>query len=290
MEKMTLCVSTKEIYSVQRRREADRVAGVGLYFLSQWTENMTWTRELFTSLSEMDPDLHVELGTNAKCGVEAVGIVRFQLEPGGSLEVENVMNLLSVLAMEDSGCTISFQDGRVLIQPKGSNIDSTRFLGVREGKVYWLQGKPVGGSKGILDHGSMSVTKDEEQEALKGEQSSQTSSVRRQPSAGKRELAPSNSVRRLSWYELTLMDVQEREEDPRSTDMESRPPKKCPYFRALMCSVIDSETSSVQGAAAQQGWRDSSVQDDVCNIVPGLEEEPVPGGSSRSTFLAKREC
>jgi hypothetical protein len=97
----------------------------------------------------------------------------------------------------------------------------------------------------------MLVTEDEEQEAPKGEQSSQTSSVRSQPSDGKRELAPSSFVRRPSWYELTLMDAQEQEEAPRSTYRESRPPKKCPYFRALMCSVIDSETSSVQGAADQ---------------------------------------
>jgi hypothetical protein len=32
------------------------------------------------------------------------------------------------------------------------------------------------------------------------------------------------------------------------------------------------------------------VQDDACDIVPRLEGEPVLGGSSRSTFLAKREC
>jgi hypothetical protein len=70
-------------------------------------------------------------------------------------------------------------------------------IGVREGRLYRLQGQPVRGSKGILDHGSMSVTEDEEQEALKGEQlkdeqSSQTSSVGSKPSDGKRELSPSN--------------------------------------------------------------------------------------------------
>jgi hypothetical protein len=55
-----------------------------------------------------------------------------------------------------------------------------------------------------------------------------------------------------------------------------------------MCSVIDFETSSVQGVVDQQGWRDASVQDDVCCIVPRSKGEPVLGGSSRSTFLAKR--
>jgi hypothetical protein len=33
----------------------------------------------------------VEHGTHAKCGVEGFGIVRFQLESGGFLEVEDVL-------------------------------------------------------------------------------------------------------------------------------------------------------------------------------------------------------
>ena len=40
--------------------------------------------------------------------------------------------------------------------------------------MYRLQGKPVGGSKMILDHGLMSVIEDKEQEAPKGEHSPQT--------------------------------------------------------------------------------------------------------------------
>jgi hypothetical protein len=55
---------------------------------------MTGTRELFTSWSETNLDLHVELVTNAKCGVEGVGIIRFQLESGGSLELGNVLWIL----------------------------------------------------------------------------------------------------------------------------------------------------------------------------------------------------
>jgi hypothetical protein len=146
-----------------------------------------------------------------------------------------------------------------------------------------LQGKHVGGSKGIFDHDSMSVTKDEEQLAPKGEQSSQTSSGRSQPLDGKRELAPSSSVRKPCWYELTSMDAQEHEETPRSTLRESRPLTKFPNFRALICYVIEEVT-------VRQEQQDASLQDDVCDIVLGSGEEPVPGGSSRSTFLAKREC
>jgi hypothetical protein len=44
------------------------------------SRHMMGTHALFISLSEKDSDLHVELGTNAKCGTEGVGTVRFQLE------------------------------------------------------------------------------------------------------------------------------------------------------------------------------------------------------------------
>jgi hypothetical protein len=61
----------------------------------------------------------------------------------------------------------------------------------------------------------------------------------------------------LSWYEMTLMDAQEKEA-PRSTLRESRPSMKFPNFVALICSIIDYVTSSIQGETDQQGWRDAS--------------------------------
>ena len=79
-------------------------------------------------------------------------------------------------------------------------------------------------------------------------------------------------------------------ETPRSIVKESRPLKKCSYFRALICCIIDFETSSVQGAVDQQSWRDAIVQDDVCDIVPRSKAKPILGSSSKSTFLAKGEC
>jgi hypothetical protein len=133
------------------------------------SRHMTGTHELFTSWSEIDSGLHVELGTHAKCGVEGVGTVRFHLESGGFLEVEDVLyvpelkkNLLSVSVLEDMGFAVTFQRGKVLICSEGAIPDTTMSIGVREGRLYRLQGQPVRGSKGILDHGSMSVTEDEE--------------------------------------------------------------------------------------------------------------------------------
>ena len=124
----------------------------------------------------MDLDLHVELGTHAKCGVEGVGTVRFQLESRGSLEVADVLyvselrtNLLLVSTLEDKVYAVLFKKGQVFMRSKRANFDIVVNIGVREGRVYRLQGQLVRGSKGILDHGSMLVTKDEEKEDLKGD-------------------------------------------------------------------------------------------------------------------------
>jgi hypothetical protein len=116
-------------------------------------------------------------------------------------------NLLLVSVLEDDVFAILFQKGQVLIHSERDSPDTTVSIGVREGKVYKFQGMPVQVSKGILDHGSMSVADDKEHEALKGDESSQTSSSCSQLSRGKEELALSNYVRRPSSYELTLMDA-----------------------------------------------------------------------------------
>jgi hypothetical protein len=189
------------------------------------------------------------------------------------LELKN--NLLSVSILEDMGFVVTFQKGKVLISLKRASSQTAISIGVREGELYRLLGQHVRGSKGILDHVSMSVTEDEEQEALKGkqpkdEQSSQTSSVGSKPLEGKRQLAPSNPVRRSSWYEMTLMDAQEQEAS-RSTLRERKPSTKVSNFVALICSVINFETSSIQGVTNHQGWRNANMQDDVCDIVPESE-------------------
>jgi hypothetical protein len=55
---------------------------------------------------------------------------------------------------------------------------------------------------------------------------------------------------------MTLMDAQEKEAS-RSTLRESIPLKKFSNFVALICSIIDSKTSSIKGEDDQQGWRNS---------------------------------
>jgi hypothetical protein len=76
---------------------------------------MTGARELFSSLTEKDSGIHVELDNDAKYAVKGVGTILFQLESGGLLEVKDVLyvlglrkNLLSVSAMEDKGFVVKF--------------------------------------------------------------------------------------------------------------------------------------------------------------------------------------
>jgi hypothetical protein len=47
------------------------------YLDSGASRHMTWTHDLFTSWLDIDSDMHVELGTLDKCGVEGVGKLRF---------------------------------------------------------------------------------------------------------------------------------------------------------------------------------------------------------------------
>ena len=64
-----------------------------------------------------------------------------------------------------------------------------------------------------------------------------------------------------------------------STMRESKSLTKFSNFLALTCSIINSVTSSDQGVASQQGWRDANRYDDVCDNVLGSEGELVLGGS-----------
>jgi hypothetical protein len=91
------------------------VSGSAWFVHSGVSRYITETHGLFTSWSKMDSDLHVELGTNAKCVVEGFATIRFMLESRGSLEVANVlcipklkMNFLSVSALEDKGFAVLF--------------------------------------------------------------------------------------------------------------------------------------------------------------------------------------
>jgi hypothetical protein len=131
--------------------------------------HMMGTHDFFTRCSETKLYLQVELGTLSKFGVEGVGTMRFQLESGGFLELVDLLyvpkmkrKFLSVSFFDDMGFVVTFKGGKVLICSEGASPDTTINIGFRDGMIYKLQGHPVGGSKGILYHGSMSMEADEE--------------------------------------------------------------------------------------------------------------------------------
>ena len=126
---------------------------------------MTRMRSVFLSVLETGSDLHVSSGASTMHAVKGVGCIRFQLELGGSLEVDEVMfvpelkvNLLSISSLENMGYAVMFEDGQVLICSEGATLDATMRLGIREGMMYKELGQPVVGSKGILDQRSMPET------------------------------------------------------------------------------------------------------------------------------------
>jgi hypothetical protein len=101
---------------------------------------------------ERDSRFHVELGDDAKYAVKGEGTILFHLESRGSFDAQDVLyvpglkkNFLSVSAMEDMGFFFTFQRGKVLIHPEKSSPDTTMVIGVREGTLYRLQGKPCSG-------------------------------------------------------------------------------------------------------------------------------------------------
>jgi hypothetical protein len=177
--------------------------------------------------------------------VKAIGCVRFQLESGGSLEVEEVLfvprlkvSLLSVSALEDERYGVVFKHGHVFIHPKGATMDIAEVIGVRQGRLYRLLGQPVCESKGILDLGSMSMTGSSE--------------------------ATSNIVRSLNSYEMTLLDAQKCKDTPKGMERRNRSSAQDPV-------QVARKLSGSKGAAS------------VADGVMGLET--YPGGGSRSTFL-----
>jgi hypothetical protein len=96
------------------------------------SRHMTSARELFSSLTEQDSRVQVELGDDAKYPVAGVGTIPFQLQSGNSLDFDDVLfvlglrkNLLSVSVMEDKGFAVEFKNQQVLIKLKESSPEST---------------------------------------------------------------------------------------------------------------------------------------------------------------------
>jgi hypothetical protein len=127
------------VASLSSNKQIAELEDSGAWFVdSGSSRHMTGMRSVFLSVSETGSDCHVKSGARTRHAVKGVGCVRFQLESGGSLEVDEVMfvpelkvNLLSVSALEDKGYAVMFEDGQVLIRSEGATLDAAVRLGIR---------------------------------------------------------------------------------------------------------------------------------------------------------------
>ena len=110
-------------------------------------------------------------------------------------------NLLSMTTLEDARDATLFRRGHVFIHSENDGLDNMVLLGERRGRVYMLLGQYMSEESGWLsDSRSMS---EEEWEILQTEVvPSNQSSIQ----GSRREAASSSIDRRVSWYEMTLMD------------------------------------------------------------------------------------
>ena len=114
------------------------------------SKHMTGYRRALTDLSERSISAQVELGNDAKYYVKGIGSAAFELNSGESLKMTNILfvpglkkNLISVSALEDKGYVVAFSSGKVLVWEKNSSMKSAVTIGIREGGLYTLLGKPV---------------------------------------------------------------------------------------------------------------------------------------------------
>jgi hypothetical protein len=119
---------------------------------------MMGMRSVFLSVSKTSSYYHVKSGVHTRYAVKGVECVRFKLELGVSLEVDEVIyvlelkvNLLFMSTLEDMGYAVMFINGHVLIREEGVALDVVVRLGIRKGMMYRVLGQPAGGSRGSLD-------------------------------------------------------------------------------------------------------------------------------------------
>lgn len=79
----------------------------------------------------------VELGYNVTYAIKGVGSTCFQLEPGTTFHIEEILyvlgsnkNLLSVAVLEDKGYIVTYTSGKALMWPTYGNISSIVVIGI----------------------------------------------------------------------------------------------------------------------------------------------------------------
>lgn len=87
----------------------------------------------------------MELGNEASYAIKGTGSVKFQLECGIVLHLEEVLyvpglkkNLISVAVLENKGYRVLFMDGKPLLWARDEDLSSVLVIGIQKGGLYKL--------------------------------------------------------------------------------------------------------------------------------------------------------
>ena len=85
----------------------------------------------------------------------------------GEMHVLEMKGYPSVSTLGDEGYSMVFWDGQRILYSEGATFGAIMRHGIRQGTLYRLLGKPVSGSREILDAVSVSVIEGEREAFLK---------------------------------------------------------------------------------------------------------------------------
>jgi hypothetical protein len=111
---------------------------------------MTGNKNALANFKKMKFSAQVELGNDASYAIKGIGSASFQLESGATLHIEEIpyvpglkKNLISVADLEDKGYMVTFMKKKALLWPEDGELSSAIMIGVREGGLYKVPGRPI---------------------------------------------------------------------------------------------------------------------------------------------------
>jgi hypothetical protein len=111
------------------------------------TCHMTGAQELFKNLTDSDLEIHMELNMGTKHAVKGCGIMSFRMDSICVVRFTDVlwvpelkMSVFSVSVIDKRGFDGAIQNGKALINSRGSISYTTIVIGVRESNLYRLNG------------------------------------------------------------------------------------------------------------------------------------------------------
>lgn len=118
------------------------------------SRHITGFRDQFKTLEE-DFSEEVTIGDNSTYPAKRVGTCSIKLKSGATILLKDVLfvpgikrNLVSISSLVDQGYRVTFQEDKVLIWTKNTNVKNAISLGYRDGSLY-----KVGNSiKSALSH------------------------------------------------------------------------------------------------------------------------------------------